>query len=124
MNYLFKIFLLALMISFVTNSNAQVLPDHPAMQMRKYYADIYTGQSIVCFETHSLDSVLALVSQFIVPAQVISVYSYIQNPYNDERLFSQILVFPICPSSLPSPFLFSQFGKFPNPVKFSINRVG
>lgn len=79
------------MISFVTNSNAQVPADHPAMQMRKYYADIYTGQSIVCFETHSLDSVLALVSQFILPAQVISVYSYVNNPYNDERPFSQTL---------------------------------
>ena len=58
MKSLFKISLLVLMISFVTNSNAQVPADHPAMQMRKYYADIYTGQSIVCFETHSLDSVL------------------------------------------------------------------
>lgn len=91
MKYLFRISLLVLMISYAMNSDAQVPADHPAMQMRKYYADIYTGQSIVCFETHSLDSVLALVSQFIVPAQVISVYSYTQNPYNDERPFSQTL---------------------------------
>ena len=63
------------------------------MQMRKYYCDVYTGQSIVCFESHSLDSILTVASQFIVPAQVISLYSYKTNPYNfkHETIFAQTL---------------------------------
>lgn len=90
MKLLFKIFLAVLMISFVTISNAQPPPSHPAMQMRKYYADIYTGQTIVSYESHDLDSVLMVVSRCVIAAQVISVYSYINSPYN-ERVFSQTL---------------------------------
>lgn len=73
------------------NLFAQIPDDHPAMQMRKYYCDVYTGQSIVCFESHNLDSILVVASKFIVPAQVISLYSYTQNPYNHEGIFKETL---------------------------------
>lgn len=91
MKSLLQIFLIALMISIAMSSNAQPPSSHPALQMRRYYADVYTGKSIVCYESSSLDSVLFVVKQCIVPAQVISVYSYTQNPYNNERIFAQSL---------------------------------
>lgn len=78
-----------LMISMIGFS--QPPPDHPAIQMRKYYCDIYTGQSIVCFESTDLDSILVVASKFIVPAQVISLYSYIDKPYSHERIFAKTL---------------------------------
>lgn len=91
MKFLFRICLVALMISVVMISSAQPPPDHPAMLMRKYYADIYTGQSIVSYESHDIDSVLMVVSKCVVSAQVISVYSYINSPYNDKTIFAQAL---------------------------------
>lgn len=74
-------------------SNAQIPDDHPAMQMRKYYCDVYTGQSIVCFESHDLDSILVVAAKFIEPAQVISLYSYKVNPYKygNETIFAEAL---------------------------------
>lgn len=62
-------------------SNAQPPPTHPAMQMRKYYADVYTSGSIIAFESFDLDSILNVVSKLVIHAQVISVYSYVDNPY-------------------------------------------
>lgn len=59
--------------------------------MRKYYCDIYTGQSIVCFESFDVDSVLAVVKECIIPAQMISVYSYKENPYKHETIFANSL---------------------------------
>ena len=91
MKLLFKIYLAALMISYAMISNAQPPPSHPAMQMRKYYADIYTGQTIVSYESHDLDSVLMVVAKCVIAAQVISVYSYINSPYNNERIFAKTL---------------------------------
>lgn len=73
-------FLLILMIGMI--SNAQPPSTHPAMQMRRYYADVYTGSSIISYETDSIDSVLVIAALFIEPAQVISLYSYKQTPYN------------------------------------------
>lgn len=72
-------------------SKAQPPTDHPALQERKYYCDVYTGSSIVCFESYDLDSLLTIAKTFIIPAQSISLYSYIQNPYNNERIFAQAL---------------------------------
>lgn len=68
-------------------SNAQPPPTHPAMQMRKYYADVYTGSSIVEFESACLDSILMIVSALVVKAQVISVYSYVDNPYKNRQIY-------------------------------------
>ena len=68
-------------------SNAQPPPTHPAMQMRKYYADVYTGSSIVEFESVCLDSILMVVSALVVKAQVISVYSYVDNPYKNRNIY-------------------------------------
>lgn len=81
--------LLVLMTSMIAFS--QPPPYHPALQLRKYYCDIYTGQSIVCFESTDLDSILVVASKFIVPAQVISLYSYIDKPYSHERIFAKTL---------------------------------
>ena len=66
----------------VYSGYSQVPANHPAMQMRRYYADVYTKTSIITFESTKLDSILYVVTQFIEPAQVISVYSYKENPYN------------------------------------------
>ena len=63
-------------------SNAQPPSTHPAIQMRRYYADVYTGSSIISYETDSIDSVLVIAALFIEPAQVISLYSYKQTPYH------------------------------------------
>ena len=102
MKSLFKIFLVVLMISSVMISNAQPPPSHPAMQMRKYYADIYTGQTIVSYESHDLDSVLMVVAKCVIAAQVISVYSYLNSPYL-ERVFKTTLEEDPCdPSYLSS----------------------
>lgn len=68
-------------------SNAQPPPTHPAMQMRKYYADVYTGSSIVEFQSSSLDSILMVVSALVVKAQVISVYSYVDNPFKNRYIY-------------------------------------
>lgn len=58
-------------------------PDcHPAVKLRMYYADIYTGSSIVCYESSSVDSVLFIVERCVEKAQCISVYSYKDSPYN------------------------------------------
>lgn len=73
-------FLLILTIGMT--SNAQPPSTHPAMQLRRYYADVYTGSSIISYETDSIDSVLVIAALFIEPAQVISLYSYKQTPYN------------------------------------------
>lgn len=73
-------FLLILTIGMI--SNAQPPSMHPAIQMRRYYADVYTGSSIISYETDSIDSVLVIAALFIEPAQVISLYSYKQTPYN------------------------------------------
>lgn len=54
---------------------------HPAVKMRMFYADIYTGSSIVCYESSSVDSVLFIVESCVEKAQCISVYSYIDSPY-------------------------------------------
>lgn len=56
---------------------------------RMYYCDIYYSHSIVSFVSSSLDSILMYVRTFVVPAQVISVYSYTQNPYeyNQEYIY-------------------------------------
>lgn len=79
---------MSLMIAL--SSSAQVPDHHPAIQMRKYYADVYTGSSIISYESESIDSILVVVSEFIRPAQVISVYSYVDSPYkhryNDFRM--------------------------------------
>lgn len=75
------------MCSIFMISNAQPPNDHPAMQMRKYYCDVYTSNSIFCFESFDLDSILVVARTFIEPAQVISLYSYKQNPYNHENPF-------------------------------------
>lgn len=68
-------------------SNAQPPPTHPAIQMRKYYADVYTGSSIVEFESSCLDSILMVVSALVVKAQVISVYSYVDNPFKNRNVY-------------------------------------
>ena len=50
--------------------------------VRKYYVDIYTGQSVLEFEFFSLDSALHVIETYIVQAQTICIYSYKLNPYN------------------------------------------
>lgn len=57
---------------------------------RKFYVDVYTGQSVVSFEFSSLDSAFQVIDYFVVNAQTISVYSYEQNPYNhgSENIFA------------------------------------
>lgn len=81
---------LILLLSFLSLSafsgySQEVPDDHPAKQMRMYYADVYTGANILEYKAESLDSILFVVSQFIEPAQVISVYSYKYDPYNFRR---------------------------------------
>lgn len=71
-----------LILTIGTISNAQPPSTHPAMQMRRYYADVYTGSSIISYESDSIDSVLVIAALFIEPAQVISLYSYKQTPYH------------------------------------------
>ena len=66
---------------------AQPPPSHPAMQMRKYYADVYTGSSIVEFSSYDLDSILMVASQLVIKAQVISIYSYLDNPYKNRNVY-------------------------------------
>lgn len=66
---------------------AQPPNTHPAIQMRKYYADVYTGNSIVAFESTNLDSILMIASQLVVKAQVISLYSYVDNPYKNKDVY-------------------------------------
>lgn len=70
---------------------AQIPDSHPAVKMRKYYADVYTSRSIVCFESHDLDSLLMICKELIVPAQVISLYSYVDNPYKYDSIFKETL---------------------------------
>ena len=72
---------------------AQIPDNHPAVRMRKYYADVYTSRSIVCFESNDLDSLLTICKELIVPAQVISLYSYVEYPYNyaPENVFENSL---------------------------------
>lgn len=56
---------------------------------RRFYVDVYSGQSVVSFEFSSLDSALTVIEHFVVKAQTISVYSYEQNPFNhgSENIF-------------------------------------
>ena len=82
----FLILLLSCFCLSVFFGYSQDPPDsHPARQMRQYYADVYTGSTILEYKAESLDSILFVVSQFIEPAQVISVYSYKHDPYNFRR---------------------------------------
>ena len=76
---------------------SQVPDDHPAKLMRMYYADVYTGATILEYKAETLDSILFVVSQFIEPAQVISVYSYKQDPYNFRRknIYADSKTFPL-----------------------------
>lgn len=64
---------------------SQVPDSHPAKQMRMFYADVYTGSNILEYRAETLDSILFVVSKFIEPAQVISVYSYKTDPYKFRR---------------------------------------
>lgn len=82
----FVILLLCFLSLSAFSGFSQEVPDnHPAKQMRMYYADVYTGANILEYKAESLDSILFVVSQFIEPAQVISVYSYKYDPYNFRR---------------------------------------
>ena len=66
---------------------SQVPENHPARQMRNYYADVYTGSTILEYQAESLDSILFVVSHFIEPSQVISVYSYKSDPYKYRNVY-------------------------------------
>lgn len=83
----FIILLLSFLCLSVYSGFSQVPEKHPARQMRKYYADVYTGASILEYQAESLDSILFVVSQFIEPAQVISVYSYKSDPYKYRNVY-------------------------------------
>lgn len=48
---------------------------------RMYYVDVYTGQSILSYESPEILNALSIVAQFAHPAQCISFYSYKQDPY-------------------------------------------
>lgn len=88
---------------------------------RMYYCDIYYRNSIVSFVSSSLDSILMYVRSYIVPAQVISVYSYTQNPYeyNQEYIFGFKEISSITLESTPNrsraplgvPFGFPRYKK-------------
>ena len=54
-----------------------------------YFVDVYTSQSVLYFEFETLDSALAVVDSFIVPAQVISIYSYRDNPYKIHHIYEE-----------------------------------
>ena len=54
---------------------------------RLYYIDVYTGQSVLCYETPEIISALAVVSTFLHPAQCISVYSYKQDPLTNRAIY-------------------------------------
>lgn len=54
---------------------------------RLYYVDVYTGQSVLCYETPEIISALAVISTFLHPAQCISVYSYKQDPLINRNLY-------------------------------------
>lgn len=60
-----------------------------SQEVRKYYVDVYTGQSIVEFEFYSLDSALQVIKTYVVQSQTISIYSYKLNPYKhgSENIF-------------------------------------
>ena len=66
-----------------------------ASQMRKYYCDMYTGQNIVCLEFDSLDELIEVIKLYIVPANLLSVYSYKQNQnpykYGRQTIYSKTL---------------------------------
>lgn len=54
---------------------------------RSYYVDVYTGQSILFYESPDILSALAIVAQFAHPAQVISFYSYKQDPFKYREVY-------------------------------------
>ena len=53
--------------------NLMIPPNDPD---RMYYVDVYTGQSILCYETPDIVEALNVCCQFVHPAQVVSFYSY------------------------------------------------
>lgn len=55
---------------------------------RVYYVDVYTGKSVLSYETPEILSAIAVVSRFVHPAQCISFYSYKQDPYKYRSLYN------------------------------------
>lgn len=55
---------------------------------RSYYVDVYTGQSIISYESDEILSALAIVAQFAHPAQCISFYSYKNTPYKFTNIYA------------------------------------
>lgn len=51
-------------------------------QTRYYFVDVYGTNSIYEYVTEDIDSALLVAKSMVVKSQVISFYSYLENPYN------------------------------------------
>lgn len=54
---------------------------------RMYYVDVYTGQSVLCYESPEILTAISILSQFVHPAQCISFYSYKSDPLPNRNIY-------------------------------------
>lgn len=62
----------------------------PENDNKTYFVDVFTSQSVLQYETHDILEALFVCSQYVRPAQMISLYAYDNDPLSN-RLINNIL---------------------------------
>lgn len=71
-------------------TSEKFLQSLPENDSKTYFVDVFTSQSVLQYETQDILEALFVCSQYVRPAQMISLYAYDKDPLSN-RLINNIL---------------------------------